>query len=31
LGGKGNSLKRLDDLGYQNVFTIEGYGTLHLN
>lgn len=27
LGGKGNSLKRLDDLGYQNVFTIEGYGT----
>jgi len=25
LGGKGNSLKRLDDLGYQNVFTVEGY------
>jgi hypothetical protein len=28
LGGKGNALKRLDDLGYQNVFTVEGYGTL---
>jgi len=25
LGGKGGSMKRLDDLGYQAVFTIEGY------
>jgi hypothetical protein len=25
LGGKGNSLKRLDDLGFENVFTLEGY------
>lgn len=25
LGGKGNSLKRLDAMGYQNVFAIEGY------
>lgn len=25
LGGKGNSLKRLDELGYENVFTLEGY------
>lgn len=25
LGGKGNSLKRLDELGYENVYTLEGY------
>jgi hypothetical protein len=25
LGGKGNSLKRLEDAGYQEVFVIEGY------
>jgi hypothetical protein len=25
LGGKGNSLKRLDSLGYQNTYTLEGY------
>lgn len=25
LGGKGGSLKRLDDMGFQNVYTIEGY------
>ena len=25
LGGKGNSLKRLDDMGFVNVFTLEGY------
>lgn len=25
LGGKGNSLRRLDDAGFQNVYTIEGY------
>lgn len=25
LGGKGGSLKRLDEAGFQNVFTIEGY------
>jgi hypothetical protein len=25
LGGKGNSLKRLDDLGFENVYTLEGY------
>jgi len=25
LGGKGNSLKRLEALGYQNVYTLEGY------
>jgi hypothetical protein len=25
LGGKGGSLKRLDDAGFQNVFTVEGY------
>jgi len=25
LGGKGGSLKRLDDIGYQSVFTVEGY------
>ena len=25
LGGKGNALKRLDILGYKNVFTVEGY------
>jgi hypothetical protein len=25
LGGKGNSLKRLEDAGYKEVFTIEGY------
>lgn len=25
LGGKGNSLRRLDSLGYQNTYTLEGY------
>ena len=25
LGGKGNSLKRLDDMGFENVYTLEGY------
>lgn len=25
LGGKGNSLKKLDDLGFSSVYTIEGY------
>ena len=25
LGGKGNSLKRLDSLGYTNTYTLEGY------
>lgn len=25
LGGKGNSLKKLDDLGFENVYTLEGY------
>ena len=25
LGGKGNSLRRLDDLGFENVYTLEGY------
>ena len=25
LGGKGNSLKRLDELGFRSVYTIEGY------
>lgn len=25
LGGKGGSLRRLDELGYESVFTLEGY------
>lgn len=25
LGGKGNSLKRLDNMGFESVYTIEGY------
>jgi hypothetical protein len=25
LGGKGNSLKRLDSMGFENVFVLEGY------
>ena len=25
LGGKGNSLRRLEELGYENVFILEGY------
>mmetsp|Transcript_29649 Transcript_29649/g.42059 ORF Transcript_29649/g.42059 Transcript_29649/m.42059 type:complete len:270 (+) Transcript_29649:844-1653(+) len=25
LGGKGNSLKRLDNMGFQNVYVVEGY------